>query len=56
MKPRMKPLRPSSGIAPHETDIEEIVLETTLTFVGGLLGAEIPSKHIFILRLDECHV
>lgn len=34
----MIPLRPSSGIGPHETFMEERVLETTLTSLGGLVG------------------
>ena len=36
----MMPLRPYLGIGPHETFMEEGVLETTLTLVGDVLGTE----------------
>ena len=42
----MAPLRPSSGIGPHETAIEEEVLDTAMTFAGDLLGTEISKYQI----------
>ena len=36
----MMPFCPFPGIGPQETVIEEGVLETALTFEGGLLGTE----------------
>ena len=40
----MIPFCPFPGIGPQETVIEEGVLETALTFEGGLLGTESNNK------------
>lgn len=47
----MIPLRSSLGIGPHETLMEERVLETTLTLVGGLVGTG--SKEKLASRMDQ---
>ena len=36
----MIPLRPSEGIGPHVTFMEDGVLHTTLTLAGGLFGTK----------------